>query len=221
MQNVLLYGVSAIIPSYLEYLGMGGSYRIAGLCLHEHMITERQAYGLPVFPFETILETHPPNDFQMHIVTPMGKGNFRKRKQAIAEKAEELGYHLFSFVHPMAYVSPTASLGDNVFLSPFSFVQTYARVGKGVYVGGNTYISHESTIGDWSFLSACVGIAGKTSIGKYCFIGVNCTIRDRMTIGDEAIIGGGAVVLRDVPPKGVVRAAEGILLDRKSDSFGI
>ena len=41
-------------------------------------------------------------------------------------------------------------------------------------------------------------------IGRRCFIGGGSTIMPGVTVGDEVIVGAGAVVFEDVPPRSIV-----------------
>ena len=55
-------------------------------------------------------------------------------------------------------------------------------------------------------------LSGHVDVGAGAFIGNNATIRDRVTIGHHAVIGCGAVVLRDVKPDEVYRGYPARLL---------
>ncbi len=221
MQKVVLYGVSSIIPVFAEFLRESGAYDPVVLTVHRAFYQSPEFAGFRVIPFEELAEQYPPDQVKLHVVTPMGEKDFRLRKQQVAKEAERMGYTLFNFIHPKAYVAASATLGRNVFICPNATVEPLVRIGDGVLLRSNAYVSHEASVGDWSFLSARATVAGKARIGKYCFIGVNSTVRDRITIGDRSIVGGGAVALRSLPEKGVLKAAEGTLLDRDSGFFNI
>ncbi len=72
---------------------------------------------------------------------------------------------------------------------------------RGVHVGAHTYVAfraailtHDMTRNLWL----------DTRIGARCFIGAHSVILPGITVGDECIVGAGAVVTKDVPPRSVV-----------------
>lgn len=99
-----------------------------------------------------------------------------------------------------------------------SVVDYDCKIGNNVKIHCNCYIAQFTTIEDDVFLAPGVTIANDIHPGcpdsKPCMkgptlkrgaqIGVNVTIMPYVTIGERALVGGGAVVTRDVPPDSVV-----------------
>lgn len=75
-----------------------------------------------------------------------------------------------------------------------SVVNPYVRIGKNFSLRQNT------TIGSSSFSdpTKCPVIGDNVQVGP------NCTILGKITIGDNAMIGGGSVVITDVPANAIV-----------------
>lgn len=67
-------------------------------------------------------------------------------------------------------------------------------------IGRNFNLRQNTTIGSASFTDASLC----PTIGDNVQVGPNCTILGRITIGDNAVIGGGSVVVKDVPANAVV-----------------
>jgi len=76
----------------------------------------------------------------------------------------------------------------------------FITIGKGCVLTGCTILGHDASLKRYLGKS----ISGPVKIGDYCFIGFNATVLKGVTIGDEAIVGAGAVVTKDVPPRCVV-----------------
>ncbi|NOK58272.1 MAG: serine O-acetyltransferase [Chloroflexi bacterium AL-W] len=85
-----------------------------------------------------------------------------------------------------------------------------ARIGRGFFIdhGMGVVIGETTEIGDWVILHQGVTLGGT---GKQCgkrhptledrvIVGVNAVVLGAITMGEEARIGGGAVVVKDVPP---------------------
>ena len=74
------------------------------------------------------------------------------------------------------------------------------KFGEHVHVQFNAVISHGCRIGD--FVTICPGavLSGEVTVEDDVFIGANASvIHGGLTIGRGAIVGAGAVVIRDVP----------------------
>jgi acetyltransferase-like isoleucine patch superfamily enzyme len=72
---------------------------------------------------------------------------------------------------------------------------------KGVHVGEQSYVAFGVTILTHDYTR---GIRRHTRIGRWCFIGCRSIILPGITIGDGSIVGAGAVVVKDVPPRCIV-----------------
>lgn len=71
----------------------------------------------------------------------------------------------------------------------------------GVHIGAYTYIAFGAYI---LTHDRTRGLYLHTRIGKNCFIGSRSIVMPGVTVGDNSIVGAGAVVTKDVPPRSVV-----------------
>ncbi|MFF2857185.1 NeuD/PglB/VioB family sugar acetyltransferase [Peribacillus sp. NPDC058002] len=125
-------------------------------------------------------------------------GNNKVRSE-IMDKINSTGGLTPTLIHPKAVISDSA------------------KIGKGVYIHGNTYIWTKTNISDYCIISPNVVIAHHSSLGKACLIstlsgvGASITIKDNVfvgmgstlvtgvsLVGEGSIIGAGAVVLKNV-----------------------
>jgi len=65
-------------------------------------------------------------------------------------------------------------------------------------------IGHDVEIEDFVNVNPGVNIAGRVKIKKFAFLGIGCSVLENVVIGQKAIIGGGALVRKDVLPETVV-----------------
>lgn len=72
---------------------------------------------------------------------------------------------------------------------------------KGVYIGEYSYVASGAIIFAHDYSRK---YRADTYIGKRCFIGANAMIMCGITIGDEVVVGGGAIVTKDVPSNCIV-----------------
>ena len=106
-------------------------------------------------------------------------------------------------------------IGDEVSIWSNSVVDYGCRIGSRVRVHTGVYIAQFTTIEDDVFLAPGVMIANDLhpictecmlgpTIKAGARIGLNASILPRLVIGEEALVGAGAVVIRDVEPGTVV-----------------
>ncbi|MDH1602050.1 acyl-ACP--UDP-N-acetylglucosamine O-acyltransferase [Empedobacter sp. GD03739] len=90
--------------------------------------------------------------------------------------------------YPMAYVHPTAKIGENVTISPFSSVYEDVEIGDGTWIGPNVTIMSGARIGKNCKIYPGTVISGEPQDLKYegektlTYIGDNTTIRECVTV---------------------------------------
>lgn len=110
-----------------------------------------------------------------------------------------------------AVVHPKASLGFDTRLSPGTVVcagsalTTNIHVGRHVHVNLLCSIGHDSTIGDHSSINPLVAVSGDVHVGSRVMLGTHCAILQGLTLADDCVVGGSALVVKDVPSGVVVK----------------
>ena len=82
-------------------------------------------------------------------------------------------------IHPLAYVAPTAKIGENVYLAPFACVGDNAELGDG------TELHPHATVGRGA------------KVGKNCILYTNCNVYHDCRVGNNCILHSGSVVGAD------------------------
>jgi UDP-2-acetamido-3-amino-2,3-dideoxy-glucuronate N-acetyltransferase len=111
-------------------------------------------------------------------------------------------------------------VGDNTRIGDGTSIGSFVDIGKNVTVGKNCNIQAHVTISNGCVLGDNVFVAPNSSLlnDKYpkssflnppiikdgAAIGGGVTILPNVTVGEKAVVGGGSVVTKDVPPKTVV-----------------
>lgn len=106
--------------------------------------------------------------------------------QLRSKVAAELGGPGLTWVHPTAYLG------------------CEARIGVDVHINYGVQMTR-TTVADGTTIAPGVLISGDVTIGKRVLVGMGAIIGvpragEHIIIGDDAVIGAGAVVLRDIPP---------------------
>lgn len=66
------------------------------------------------------------------------------------------------------------------------------------------FLAHNVHVGEAAFVIAGAEVSGSVTIGKRAWISPEATIIQKVAIGDDALVGIGAVVLKDVDPNTIV-----------------
>lgn len=76
---------------------------------------------------------------------------------------------------------------------------------RGTKIDNQCFVSHNVEIGEDTFVVGETILFGSSSTGKNAFLSGNSTIRNGVHVGDNALVGMGAVVVRNVCNQGIVK----------------
>jgi sugar O-acyltransferase (sialic acid O-acetyltransferase NeuD family) len=133
----------------------------------------------------------------------MGIANLAYRKP-IVEKFLGDGARFLSFVHAVAYVSPTARIGEGVIIAPYVNIGPNVVIGNFTLLNARASIGHDTVIGDHNFISPNVSFSGNTTVGSENLFGVNSATIPGISIGSRNKIAAGMVVDKPVEDDSVV-----------------
>ncbi|GAC19875.1 acyl-ACP--UDP-N-acetylglucosamine O-acyltransferase [Paraglaciecola arctica] len=142
----------------------------------------------------TVLESH----VVVKGKTTMGKGNHIYQFASVGEDCQDKKY---------AGEPTELIMGDNNIIRESVTIHRGTVQDKGVTkIGSNNllmcfvHVAHDCVIGDNSILATGATLAGHVRIGNWVIMGGLTAAHQFCHIGDHSFIGGGAIVLADVPP---------------------
>lgn len=165
-------------------------WTIAGLVDIRWSSRPETILGCPVLGGPEVLENSPP------LMCALGLGDNVQRIIWL-QKLKDMGHSLPAIVHPAAWVSPAAHLGEGVVVNAGAVVCAQAVVGAASILNTGASLDHESTLGAGCHLAPGARVAGRSHLGTLCFAGMGSVVIDGITLGDSVVIGAGAVVIRD------------------------
>lgn len=136
------------------------------------------------------------------VLLTVGSGALRAR---MADRFAAEGATLATAVCTgLPHVDPAVDYGAGCFCSPITRLGPNIRIGRGAQVLASV-IGHDVTIGDYATIAIEALVSGHVEIGAGVHIGPRAVIasgtaRRPLRIGAGAVVGVGAVVMRDVPP---------------------
>lgn len=155
--------------------------------------------GHPMMPLEEFARSFATDAAE--VVIAVGEPYYRQR---MAAKAVAAGFGLATVIHPMAHVSPSATIGSGVVIRLGSVVSADAKVGDNVWIQTYATIGHDAVVGENSQISSYAMLAGAVKVGRNVFVGISAAVREELEIGDDAVVSMGAMVMRPVLPRQIV-----------------
>lgn len=103
--------------------------------------------------------------------------------------------------------STTLSIGDNTIIRECvtlnrgtALDKNTTQIGQNCLLMAYVHVAHDCIIGDHVIIANSVQLAGHIEIQDYAFIGGTSAVHQFVSIGAHAIISGGSLVRKDVPP---------------------
>jgi len=130
-----------------------------------------------------------------------------------------------SAIHPSALIPKDSVIGKGTIIGAGTTLYVNPAIGRNVFVGPHVVVSHDSVVGDYALLSVGSVVGARVDVAPGAFVGAGATIMPpgwganaRLTVGDDAIVGVGAVVIRDVEPRSIVAGVPAKLLRYREES---
>lgn len=139
------------------------------------------------------------HSFMVAIGSDKGKDRVR-----IHQQLESHGLKALTAVHPTAYVADSVQLGEGTQVLPRAIICVDAQIGEQCIINTGASIDHECRLGQGVHLCPGVRLAGCVEIESFATLYTGAIVIPRIRIGEGAVVGAGAVVIRDVPPYTVV-----------------
>jgi sugar O-acyltransferase (sialic acid O-acetyltransferase NeuD family) len=193
--DVVIFGTGSLARLARVNIDAAGSNVVVAFCVDAQHYTAREFDGLPVVPFESLQESHPPQSADMFVA--IGYRRVNRARADIYKRTKQLGYTLRTLIGPSAIVAPSAELGDNCFVFDGAIVEPFVRIGNDTLVWSGACVAHDSIIGNHCFLAPMASISGNVTLGDYVFVGNNATVRDGVRVADRTVVGAGALIKRD------------------------
>lgn len=217
VRKAVIFGANDFAQVAAVYLNTDSDYRVAAFTVHQRYIDAPTLNGVPFTPFETLTQTHPPDEYSMFVAIGFSKVN--RLRTEIYHQCKALGYPMLSYVSPRASLYGDVQIGEHCFIFENNVIQPFVSIGNNVIVWSGNHIGHHVSIGDNCFIASHAVISGRVNVGNNCFVGVNASFRDGVKVAPQCIIGAGAVILKDTVEKGVYKSTNTEPTTFKSDEL--
>ncbi|MBD3756102.1 MAG: acetyltransferase [Gammaproteobacteria bacterium] len=197
---LLLIGGGGHCRACIDVIEMTGEYEIVGIVEAENaQIEPFSAY--PVVGYDKdlpkLLADTP------HCLITIGQLKSASVRQRLFTELKRLGANLPAIVSPLAYVSPTAKLGEGTIVMHQALVNAYAQVGDNGIVNSQALIEHDAVIAHHCHISTGAKVNGGVEIGEGCFIGSGAILKQSVSLADRVVVGANATILKNIAQAGV------------------
>ena len=210
---MILFGVSNMLSDVYECINLLGK-KVTRIVINVREKTrertkdfETRLQELNERPLITSLEDFAPQEDEEYFVVPT-----TPRKFVLIEYLKNTYQLQFShLIHPTAYVSPFAKIGQNVFIGAKSVISPGCILKDHVFVNHGVIVGHDTILHDYVRLNPGSNIAGHVEIFDNVMIGLGANVIEELVIGKGAVVAAGAVVIRDVKEKTLVAGIPAIV----------
>lgn len=145
----------------------------------------------------------------------LGFSDPRSRWQ-VGQRMLDAGIELPVVIDPSGvYDKESCRFGPGVLVAAGCVLTTNITLRKFALLNLGSTVGHGAVIGKGSVVNPGAHISGDVNIGSGVLVGTGATILEKRTLGDFSVVGGGALVHRDVEPGDTVGGVPAhILLSR-------
>lgn len=101
------------------------------------------------------------------IIVAVGDNASRKRE---VEALENSKFPIL--IHPKAWASPSATIGEGTVIMAGAVVQAEALIGKHVIVNTGATVDHDAIVGDYAHIAPGAHLCGNVHVGEGALVGV-------------------------------------------------
>ncbi|BBL78924.1 hypothetical protein RxyAA322_07780 [Rubrobacter xylanophilus] len=175
-------------------IAAGISDRVLGFYDDAHAVLPDKVRGFPVLGdigmLKSMLSVEP-----VHVIVAITDNRTRL---SVANSLRALGGSFFTAVHPAAYISGAAMVGDGSVLAAGAVVHPNAVVGSHTFIGPGALVDRDAEVGAGVWLSAGSVVGPGARVGARALLGFNAGVGRKASVGSDAEVG----PLRYVPREG-------------------
>jgi sugar O-acyltransferase (sialic acid O-acetyltransferase NeuD family) len=166
-------------------LASGLRDRVLGFYDDAHAALSGEVRGVPILGdvgmLKSMLSVEP-----VHVVVAITDNQARLR---VANSLRGLGARFLSAVHPEAYVSEAAVVGDGSVVAAGAIVHPDAAVGSHCFLGPRSVVDRDAEVGAGTWLSAGAIVGPGASVGARVVLGQNASVDRKAVVEGDVEVG--------------------------------
>lgn len=123
---------------------------------------------------------------QVHVIVAITDNVIRLR---VANSLRNLGGKFATAVHPKAYLSEEASVGDGSVVAAGAVVHPDAAVGSHCSLGPGSVVDRDAVVGAGAWLSAGAVVGAGARVGARSVLGYNASVGRKVSVESDVAVG--------------------------------
>lgn len=183
---LVIVGAGGHGRSILELVRLSATHEVKAF-LDDQQPAGTHILGVPVWGSSAAFDQLPARGVRaVHIAV-----GHNASRQALAERARAAGLALATLVHPRAFVSPSAELGEGCAVMALAAVGTEAWLAQGCIVNMGAVVDHHARVGAFGHLGANATMAGGTRIGARAWLQAGAALGYGVQLPDDTVVPAG------------------------------
>jgi len=196
MEKIILIGGGGHCRACIDVIEQEGRFTIAGIVdmpeKKQHNVLGYSVIGSDADLAQAI-KTFP------NVLITLGHIKSPSRRIELFNDLMQMGAHFPVIQSPLAYVSPHAQVAEGTIVMHHALINAGARVGRNCIINNKALIEHDAVIEDHCHISTGAVVNGGVKIGMGSFFGSNAVCKEYIEIGENAVIGCGAIIVKNIP----------------------
>lgn len=126
-----------------------------------------------------------------HVIVAIGNQATRKR---LFDTARAAGATMVTVIHPRAWVSADADVGEGTAIMAGAIVGIQAKLGVGTIVNANATVDHDAVLGDFAHLGVGVQLAGGVIVGDSAWLQAGACAGYRVNVPPATVVAPGTAL---------------------------
>jgi sugar O-acyltransferase (sialic acid O-acetyltransferase NeuD family) len=195
-EKIILIGGGGHCSACIDVIEQEGRFTIAGIVdvpeKKQHNILGYSVIGSDADLAE-LIKAFP------NVLITLGQIKSPTRRMELFYDLMAMGARFPVIQSPFAYVSPHAHVAEGTIVMHHALISAGARVGRNCIINNKTLIEHDAVIEDHCHISTGAVVNGGVKIGSGSFFGSNAVCKEYIEIGERAVIGCGAIIVKNTP----------------------
>ncbi len=200
------------VGGYISYnIHDFGNYDIVGFLDDDIEKHGKTFYGHKVLGPVSLLRNYAEKE-RLSVVVGIANPAVRKK---IAKSIADYNLTFPNFIAKNAWLSPGVSMGKGVIIYPGVSINYECNLKDFVIVNMNCAIGHNCTISSFSTMAPGVNLGGFTFVGDGVDLCIGVSTRQGIRIGAQSLVGGQAMVVKNIPANVKVKGIPAYIYDAK------
>lgn len=127
-------------------------------------------------------------------------------------------FKFINAIHPSVIMGKNVKIGSGCLIMPGVILNNNANVGNHCILLTRSSLDHDTTVGDFSSFSPGVTTGGRVNVGNCSVIGIGANILHCKSIGNHCVIGGGALINKDIEDNSIAYGVPARIVKKRKKS---